>query len=458
MEKAEKKYNKLAELAILLFVIETTVDGTGRLIDFGFISIQMILFALACLATLNPLFCDFKRTMANPCVISAIVFGIAVVIWAYIGFKRENETVYIRQDITSVMTFLLLPGFLATVSEKRSLNKVVAVFYCAIASAGAVVTVLYCILPCLSYDSLQTLNVILERAGANMAKGRSFWRISALYIPGLVIGLNYLRSVRGAKRALVYLAEGFMLFGLFISVTRSVWLGLAVSAVLLAVLTPREIGTYLKNGLAILTVFALLVAVASLCYGEFAVIPQAFGRIAETGVSQVEDYAEDIETRLAESEAKSATPSHDADDTRTEELIDNKQYLLETLGSDNLRKLIISRHMKFIKQYFWNGAGLGFKMGKEWGGKSEYMYFDFLQKMGIFGFLTFLAAFFMPVVLYFKNGAACKHQGSEMSSYLLSGYLGLAVVSAFNPYLTNPMGIMILCMLAASITIEPAKA
>ena len=452
----QNKYNRLAVISILLFIIETTIDGTGRLIDFGFVSIQMILFALACLLTLNPLLCNFKETMLNPNVIATVIFGIAVIVWTYVGFARGNESRYIRADVTSVMTFLLLPGFIATINDKRKLNTALKVFFIAASSAAVIEVLLYCMTPFLSETAIKGINTVLRRMAASIGSTRVEWRIASLYSVAMILGFYYMKNAGNKEKSLIYAAEACMLLSLIISLTRSKWLGFAGGCVILAVLEKKEFKRLIINGAVTLLFFGIIVGIASLCYGRIMVVPEMFGRVSKTITG-------------TEESGKTANPNeieykYDGNDSEYEDLyaddlpegvIDNKQAIMDALGSDNLRKIIVSRHYRLIKEYFFTGMGLGAKMGKQWEGKSEYMYLDFLQKMGVFGFASFIAAFFLPVILFFKN--LYRQPGYDRdgpTAYIISGYLSLAVVSIFNPYLTNPMGIIILLMCASAVTID----
>ena len=395
MTTTNGKYGRLAMFAIILFYIETTIDGTGRLIDYGFISIQMVLFAFACVATLNPLFKDFKNAMLNPNVIVAIVFAIAVIICAYIGIKKGNEGTYIRTDITSVMTLALLPGFLATVNDSDKLKKIIKVFFVAISCAAVIQVIFFLLCAFIDDDTIKSINIILEKTGAAISSGRQDWRIAGLYIPGMIIGIYFLRDAKDYRRVFIYIFEACMLFGLIISLTRSKWLGLAAACLLLLLLRPKDIKKYLLNGIVTLAVFLLIVAISSFCYGELMVIPELTGRVSDT-VEGVETSGKHDDQELT-NELNKILEESDDEDLSAEDLpdgvIDNKSYIMHALGSDALRKIIISRHIKGIKENFIIGEGLGMKLGKQWEGKSEYMYLDFLQKMGIIGFITFILAF-----------------------------------------------------------------
>lgn len=459
MEKTENKAYRFAELAILLYFIETTVDGTGRIIDFGFISIQMILFSLAFVASLYPLIKNFKAVMTNPCVIAILVFGLFAVISTCIGFKNGNQFKNIRADVTSVLGLALLPGMLATINRKEKLNRLInAVFVC-ISLVSVVMTLLYCFSSAIDEEAIKTANTFLGQKVSNISISGShiYFRTHIFMIPGVLIGIVKAKEAKGNVRVGYSLLAGIMTFALIQSFERSTWLGFAIALAIMLILNPHDIGFYIKTGLCAVVAIATVICIASATRGELALIPDVLGRISGTEIGNSYSYDDYIEI-IMEADERDTVSSNStgegiapalAEDFSDPEVPASKKQIMPIIGSDNWRKILIQRHEYFIKKYLWTGAGYGFDMNLTEGGKTEYMYLDFLMKMGIFGFLSFLAAFFIPCFWGRKE--------SYMTKGLISGYLGMAVASYFEPYLTNPMGIMVLCLLASSVTIEKER-
>ncbi len=447
----DRKLNKVAMATLLVYFIDTALDGTGRLVDFGYVSLRMILFAVACIATLYPLIKKFRRTMLNPCVLAAVIFGAVALIYAFIGLKRGYGFDNVREDFTSVMALALLPGTIATIDSREKLNKVLNVLFICALILATVFSLLYMVAP-FAPEATEKLNEFLTRKIGNCAvtKTRVYYRTGIFMITGILIGLNKLKEAEGRNVLRLYLAEGLLVFGILLPVARSFWLGLAVALFIVLLLRPRDIVFYLRSGTAALIVALALVGLASLCWGEFVLLPEVIGRTVETAVTEKVDYSS-----LAETETGVPLDEQNVD----------MGDVIEEYGSDGLRNVMVSRLKYNIKKYFWTGAGLGKGIaGEGSGGKNEHMYLDFLMKLGIFGFLTFLAAYFTPVFIGLKRMLSeLRTANSELAPvtchlspvtlYLLAGYLGIAAASYFNPYLTNPMGIMILSILAAAVSL-----
>lgn len=448
MEKTENKAYRFAELAILLYFIETTVDGTGRIIDFGFISIQMILFSLAFVASLYPLIKNFKAVMTNPCVIAALLFGIVIVLSAFIGYRRGCSTANIRADITSVMGLALLPGTIATFIDSKMLEKDVNILFWVAAGFSAVVVVLFCLFPIIGKETVESINNLYRSGNASdgVLGHYAYFRVSALMIPMSAVGVLKLKNADNRQKPLLYFAEAAMIMLILLSIERSEFLGLAVALLIVLAVRPKDIGHYLKAGIITLAIIVAFIGLASLTRGEVALLPSIFGKMTSTEVGNSFDYAE-FSSRDENSELEIVEENF-----TDPEVVSSRAKLISIIGSDNLRKIMIQRHEYFIKNNLLFGTGLGFDMNFSDGGKSEYMYLDFIMKLGIIGFVFFVLAYFMPVIQCSQIAEHC-----PLTTYLMAGYIGIAVVSYFEPYLTNPMGIMVLCLLASSVTIEKER-
>lgn len=457
-----KLINKIAFAALLLYFIETTIDGTGRIVDFGFVSIQMLLFAFAFVATLPVVIKDFRRIVSNPCVVAVLVFAMFIIFSAVFGFARGNRLNNIRVDITSVLGLALLPGVLATINNSNRLIKAADTLFWAASAFSFVVLVLYCFYPCIGKEKMDVLNAAYSAglSGDGVDRISAYFRVNALMIFFSVYGVFKLKDEYSLKW-LLYLAEASLIMLILLSMERSSCLGLLVALLVVLAVKPKDIGHYLKSGLITLGIICIFFVIASLTRGEPALFPHMFGRFSRTEIGNSFDYDAFLADEHNKNKIIVPVDFTDPEVTVTRKELDNGK----SIGADNFRKILVQRHEYFIKKHFCLGSGLGFDMNFPDGGKSEYMYLDFLMKLGIFGFLSFMAAYFTPVVMCFKRfhcelrtpdsellTNACYLAPETLS--LLAGYLGIATASYFEPYLTNPMGIMILCLLAASISIE----
>ena len=115
------------------------------------------------------------------------------------------------------------------------------------------------------------------------------------------------------------------------------------------------------------------------------------------------------------------------------------------------------------KPIFGNGLGTNLDGIRE-DGKVEYTYFDVQMKMGAVGSILFIGVFFLPFYqllkqrfIGFKKKEKPDWDSPDMEKLaLLSAYFGVIATSYVNPFLLNPMGILLtmLVITAASPTKE----
>ena len=127
--------------------------------------------------------------------------------------------------------------------------------------------------------------------------------------------------------------------------------------------------------------------------------------------------------------------------------------IVEKANTDavNMRKDSLAALNKNIAEHPVLGSGLGTNLdGVREDGKTEYMYQDIVMKMGLIGLVLFIVAYFIPSAIHIFRRLKLFNQELDwnhsmvLTSFLVSGYIGVAVTSSFNPFLTTPMGILML--------------
>lgn len=438
--------DKLSLWMISLFALECVLGCSGRWLSFGGLSIRMVLFALCFFFTLPNVFSRLRSLIRSPFVILTLLLGVYFVIAAIIGWQRKNNPGFIVADITGFLTLALMPGFLATICSPKRVGHLTDVIFWGALVLGAVTTGMHL---AFSFMSDRAINQVNSWINAHSMGGlsylqtgmhRIYFRSQIFLQVGLMIGLYKSWRADGWKRWLLFLAEGVILFGCLMSYTRSFWLGFAVSALLLLLLCPQYWKKYFISVGAIGVVIAMLFSLSWASYRQPVAFREFLGRFNPALISGTlfpggfPDFSDPTATEPTED------PSVD------EEAV-------------NLRRETLIKLNEKIRQHPIFGSGLGTNLdGLREDGKTEYMYQDVLMKTGILGFSLFLAVFFLPTLLLLIRTGRASLRGTpipwdspEMGyGILATAVAGVAVTCYGNPFMLNPMGILLVLLTAAA--------
>ena len=449
MKDLSKQLNicdRLSLIALCLFAGECVLGGSGRWLSAGSLSIRIALFAVCFLLTLPNVLGQMRKLCSNTYVIFALLLGFYLAIAAVVGWRRGNSLGFIKADITSYLTLALLPGFLATVCERKRLQLLLdIVFYCSLA-LGIITVGIHFYLAFASDWAVNQLNNWLNdhhMGGlANLGTGvlRIYMRSHIFLQVGILLGLHKLWSHTGWKRWLLLGGVALIAFACLLTYTRGFWLGLLASAVLLLVLAPAHWKRYFITvgvaGAMIVSLFLLSWG----AYGKPLAAQEFVGRFNPDLISGAITPIDPTEP---------ADPSDPTEPTEPD----------ANLAALELRQKTLQELNRLIGENPVLGNGLGTNLdGIREDGKTEYMYHDTLMKIGIVGFLLFAMVFFLPAVFLLKrhlrlmkNRKKILWDSPEMgNAVLVSAYVGAAITSYVNPFLLNPMGILLVMLLAAA--------
>ncbi len=425
--------DKISIWLIALFALECVLGSSGQWISFYGFSIRMLLFSLCFLFTLPNVFRQLRSLIRSPYLILAIVFAFYLMIAAVIGWKNGNSASFIIADITGYLPLALMPGFLATVCTENRISHLMNVIFWGTLILGGITAAIHFYLAFASNTEAVAINSWLNdryMGGLSLLRTgmhRIYMRSQIFLQVGLMIGLYQSWKATGWKRWLYFGAEGVILFGCLISLTRGFWLGFAISALLLLVICPRFWKKYLVSLGAIAAVVVLLFSLSWLSYGKPVAATELTGRFNPALISGT------------------------AGDTT---ILDTDQAAVD------MRKETIKKLNENIRKHSVFGNGLGTNLdGLRTDGKTEYMYQDILMKSGVIGFLLFFSVFFLPTILLLIPAARSSIAGkpvqwdsSVMRNVILAvSFLGVGLTSYVNPYLTNPMGILLVLLTATSV-------
>ena len=432
---------------LLIYLFECTVGGSGRWLSVGPLSIRMILFALCFVAALPEVWLQRKDLLKNPLIWLTLLFGAYILFSAFLGWKNGNRLGFIWGDISGFLPLALLPGGIAVFSKEENWKKGLLAIYLGTLLVGVVTTVLhfwFAFAPQIYVHYVNTwLNDHAMGGMALMETGlhRVYIRSQIFLQVGILLGIYFAGKAKGIWRILCFLAEGVLLFACLISYTRGFWLGLAVSAAVLLVLQPCHWRTYFTAALVSLGVAAVLFLASWGSFGRPIALIELAGRFDPSLIQQAPASPQSPDGGQTEPGGEPTQPPS-VDENNTEALA--------------LRQQTLVLHRQKIGENPILGSGLGTNLdGIRADGKTEYMYLDMLMKLGGVGFVLFLLVFFWPVGVQLGRRwrqipSAIPFTAPAMGVLtLLCSYIGVAVTSGLNPFLTNPMGIMMLMILAA---------
>ncbi|MDO4174252.1 MAG: hypothetical protein Q4D42_05765 [Eubacteriales bacterium] len=453
-----EKKQWIAEWLLYIFAAECVFGGSGRWLCIGSLSIRILLFALCFLATLPFVFLKRKQLLRNPCIVITIVFAIVVFVCLCIGIRNGNAFGFIWADASSFLALSLLPGMFAVIDKKEKLMRLLNIIFYTSVCVAAVTMILHIGLAFMSDAATIAINdwindrnlggFTMLATGLNRVYFRAqiFLQFSAFYGAWKI----WVSSKRRDRIAL-FICEGVMLFAIVVSYTRGFWIGLVCAAVIVLVLEWKHWKKLFCTAGISLIIVAILSGISTLCYGQ----PYLFIEIVNRFDSNLIVLSADDEEKVAIPAPAPEQPLPEneapvkANEECTEEEIDRVAAANEI--AVNLRKDSLAAMHEKILQHLVIGNGLGTNLdGVRTDGKTEYMYQDILMKMGVIGLIAFLATYFLypllHIVMRLKNSRKLIDVQNEIvrNSFLVAGYLSVAVTSAFNPFLSTPMGILML--------------
>ena len=457
--KALTKYadtcDRLSMIALSLFAGECVLGASGRWLSFGPLSIRIILCVVCFFLTLPNVLLNFRSLLRNRFVKFALLFGFYLVAAAVIGWRRGNNLGFIKADITGLLALILLPGVLVTVCNRERLNRLVnIIFYCTLGLGFVTVAIHFCgaVISEQAIDGLNNwLNARSMGGLAYLSTGiqRIYIRSQIFLQVGIFIGLYKMWCCEGRKRWLILGCVALITFACLLTYTRGFWMGFALAAVILLILTPAHWKRYL---ISVGLIGALLVGLFLLSWGVYGKPYAAQELVGRFNPNLISGALIPIDPDDPSNSDDPSAPTKPTDPDANQEALALRQ---KTLQEQN----------RLIAQAPVLGNGLGTNLdGIREDGKTEYMYHDMLMKTGIVGFLLFLAVFFLPAALLIKqhlkllkNRQPISWGSWQMGNIILAiAFVSVAITSYTNPFLTNPMGILLVVLLSAACQCQDA--
>ena len=434
LEQFYNRHRRVAEWILYIYTAECVLGCSGRWMSFGPVSIRMILFTLAFLATLPAVILDWKRLLKSAPVILTAVFFVFLLRGLVFGLQNGNQPLFIRMDLTCFLGLALLPGILAVTDSREKLDDLLNVIFLFSVILAVITAALHFMVAFAGLYSAVKINFMLILPRQMGALGLYDSGVLRIYLKSQVflqfaflIGLKKAVYAEKKKRLFLGICLGLIVFAVVLSFTRGFWLGLGISILLAFVFQWNSRGKLFRTCLVSAGCFLILLGASCAAFGSFNLVGEIAKRFDPNLVVLSDNKDIDVEYFYKEF------------GINAEENIDAIRIRKESLKM--LRERIAEKPLL--------GHGLGANLdGIREDGRAEYMYLDIFMKMGLGGLLAFALLCLSGPVIWFRG--RLRHLTlPEAGGYVMAAFLGLCVTSAFNPYLSTPMGLLMLSTASA---------
>ena len=443
-----ENFLKMTRILLLAFVAECTFGGSGRWLEIGPLSIRMILFGASFLMTMPFVFGNIRRLASNFQVVITVAYGVYLLICAVIGLRGGNQPGFVWADISTVMTLALLPGFLAVMADQRMVNRAVDVVYWSAALVAVVTVALHFAMVLIDQRQFDTLYEWITGCSlggiAELKTGmqRVYLRSQMFLQVGIVYGVWKMGCVPDGKRRVFWVVNGVMVTACILSCTRGFWLGLGASVCLLLLLGIRYWKKFLSVAARMLAVFMVFLTFSTVCYRGPVILVEVVNRFDPSLIVYQGEKTTHFDNDPGEGKGTDGIDESNA-------------------GAVKIRQETLLYSRQRIAAHPLLGNGLGENLDEiRTDGRTEYMYLDQVVKTGFVGLALFLGVYFSFIGVQTADNLRMRKKGRKTlvwedpafrDRFLTAAYLGIALTSWFNPFLNNPMGIMLLLLTSTAV-------
>lgn len=442
-EKVIKIIDIIIYVAVICYLLDIIVLGGGDLTRVFGISSKMISFAVAVLLSGVMILLDLKNYITNKTLLAVAGFMILVVINAARGiFVGDNISMAILvSDVKGFLNFLMVIPMVYILNSKERVIKLAKICTVALTVLAGIV-ILLCFyrkypesVQHMMYEFLSE-NTICGIAGLTRNTVRVFFHTaSRLFFCGFLFALGF--SILEKKKTGWMVSMVLQVIAIILSFTRSIYLGLFLAAVALAVI----VFFYYKEYFEVFCKRVAVMCIAVVC-----------ATVVISVVQGENVFAVAINRCILGIAAES--PS----DGDTEEPEDTEENILGNLEEEQanltIRQIRTETALKNIAKSPVIGNGLG-TINDPNGELIEYFYLDLLSKVGMIGFIVFLLPFAIASYLIWKNMTIYGREQKIITLCVWSMVIYLLVISYFNPCMNTTTGLSIYSMLLG--VVQPWK-
>lgn len=412
-------------ILLTLLVAEAAFGSSGRWLVIGPLSIRTVLLG-ACLVAGLPLVWRERRHVWGAGIVWVTALFLLTLAgsasWAY---HVGNAPTFIVNDLTTFSALLLVPTVVALRLSADEVGRLLTVLFASATALATATLAIHVLIPWGILDAAATANWLAHRSLGGLADVggelyRIYFRSQIMFIPALFIGLY--RAACAPRHRMIWLAGSSVLAtGLVVSLSRSLWIGFVVAFVVAVVWCSRDIVAILRAAALVAVGAAVLMCFSTAVYGGPDLANAAVDRLDSSKIVVGPGPEEVPVSDLGDGDAKAVQSRGD------------------TLG--------LTRDQ--VRERPLTGWGIGHNLDSiRADGRTEYMYWDMLMKLGLIGMVPFLLTFaWIPVAMLGRGRLFGYASDARM---LAAGLIGVAVASYFNPFLNSTLGISVLLLLVAA--------
>lgn len=437
-DKTMKKdyFEYIVYTATIFYLLDIIVLGSGTLTKIGGFSTRMLFFMIALVGTIPNIITNVKKYLSNKYCIVIGLFFIYLIIATVMGIVNGNKISFLINDIRGFLNlWIVIPMIYVFNTKKRVLFVMKLLLY--VLTGMAFITLLLSLYPLFSNEMQGVIYSFLNDyslAIINYLYGdvmRVFLHTaSRIMFLGFMYALT-LVHYQSEKKVLWEVCATVLLTSLFVTYTRSLYLGIFICFLFFIVTVATCYKEYAKQYVYSLVRIALYTLVLILILGLLQrenPLKVAVGRCLLAGTSW--ELLEDMNI-----------PQMD--------ILDNMEAEIDSLSIRDARKQMVLKNIK-KSPIFGNGLGVVNDENEE---PIEYFYLDMLSKVGIVGMVLFLAPFILAAIDILKNRMKYFIEQRFYTYSCLVGVLLLLVISYFNPCMNTSVGLAIYGLLISSVAV-----
>jgi hypothetical protein len=380
------------------------------------------------------------------------VFVLLLAVSALWGHHLGNSATFIANDLTTFSALLLMAMVLALRLTMSEVERLLTALFAAAFVLAAFTVVVHFLTPKNLIDANTVSVWLTERSFGGFADAgggilRIYLRSQIMFIPALLIGLQRGGASGDRPRARYLAGSAVLTMGLMVSLTRSLWIGTLAALAVMMLWGACDIASLLRPLGIVAVGLAALIGVSTAVYGGPALLRAAAERLSPGLVvimpeDQPSGAPGDNPLRSAEPTPKPRPSASGAGSTA-----DDPEQNAEAV---EIRSRTLQLHKERIQQRPLTGWGLGYNLDSiRDDGRTEYMYWDLLMKLGVPGFAVFVALYAWAPVQTLLRGARTNRRVST-TRVLSASLVGVAATSYFNPFLNSILGIILLLLLVGA--------
>ena len=463
----ERLINRCDKIALVMFYIlmaDVCIFGAGKLVSVGPLTFRMLLLGATGLVSLPVIFNNRSDLFKNKYTWVVGGFLAWLIVGTVLGIKNQNPTSLIVTDLKGFLYFALFPIAICLIRTKQRvewLSKVV-MYSALVMSLMHVFCVVWYLCQANSFLTYAEQAFQKHFFYVSYAVSATNVRVNFLSLPCLLFGCALsvyyqMKERTSLKKYLYALIDGFCLFALWLSYTRSVYLAAGISAVgtviVCLVCTDWTQKRRVIAHLCASIIFFFVITGAFWAgtgtdyfrYGmERALVGTSLGDLLQSAGSQHAGSSKPAETSVPSESSVSSEMTDPMETTEQTEPIEMDGLISSTITSDDLRSQTVSDLAANIGQSPIWGLGLGATIPSRPSGLNEYFFLDLWSKTGLIGLCLYLAP------LMFMAWDLLKHLRAKSDMFHLVGVwaavvLGFVAYSYFTPCMNSSVGIMCYC-------------